>query len=87
MIFMVNSDRKKIYMTGRVSYVGGKQKMHLCLKVNKTQKKCHMNCVGGMQEGSVTTKIAWASGKLYNHWIFSTRGENGGEWRSLQKSH
>ena len=41
---------------------------------NKTRQKCHVNCVGGMPEGSVITKIAWASAKLYDHSRFSTQG-------------
>ena len=64
---MLNSDRKKISLIGRVNYMGGKQDLHLCLKVNKTQWKCHKNCMGGMPEGSEITRIVRASGKLYNH--------------------
>ncbi len=66
MVFMVNSDRKKIYLTGRVSYVGGKQKMHLRLKVNKIQKKCHMNCVGS---------VRWRRKNIYNDGRFQPRRE------------
>ena len=31
-------------------------RMHLCLKVNKRQRKCRMNCMSGMLEGRVTTR-------------------------------
>ena len=64
---MLDSDRKKISLTGHVSYMGGKQDVHLCLKVNKTQWKCYVNCVGGLQEEIVTTKVAWGPGKFYYH--------------------
>ena len=39
-----------------------KQDVHLFPKVNK----CYVNCMGDMPEESVTLRIAWASGKLYN---------------------
>ena len=55
---MLINDRK-ISLTGRVSYVGGKQDVHLWLKVNKTQRKYQVNFMGAMLKGSVTTRIAW----------------------------
>ena len=61
------NNRKKISLTGRISYIRSKQDLHLCLKVNKTLWKCHVNCVGGMPEKSVTMRITWVFGKLYNH--------------------
>ena len=79
---VLNSDRKNISLTDRVSYVSGKQDEHLWLKVNKKRQKCHVNWVVGMLEESVTTIIAWSSGKLYNHWRCSTLGKNR-EQRSL----
>ena len=45
-MFLLNSDRKKISLTGCVSYTDNKQDVYLCLKVNKKQWKCHVNCVG-----------------------------------------
>ena len=36
---------------------GWQPNMDLCLKVNRTRWKCHMNRVGGMPEGSVITRI------------------------------
>ena len=49
--------------------------LHLCLKVYKTRWKCHANCMCGILEGSVTTRIVWATEKLYNDRRFSTRQE------------
>ena len=62
-IIVLNSERKKISLTGQVSYMGG------------------------MLERNVTTKIAWASRKLYNDWRFSTRGENKGAGRRVNTYH
>ena len=31
-------------------------RMDLCLKVNKGQRKCHVNCVSGIPEGKVTMR-------------------------------
>ena len=58
---MLNSDRKKISLTGCVSYGGGDRDVHLFLKINKTRRKCQVNCVGGLPKWSVTTRIAWGS--------------------------
>ena len=80
-----NSDRNKVSST--VSYMGGKQDMHLYFKVNKKRRKCPEFCVGVMLEESVTTRIVWASWKLYNHRRFSTRRENEGTGRSVTRCH
>ena len=40
--------KKKLPLTGCVIYVGGKQNVHLCLEVNKTPRKSHVNCVCGI---------------------------------------
>ena len=82
---LLNSDRKKISLTGCINYVGGKQNVHLCLKINKTRQKCHVNCVGGMPKGNVATRIASASGKLYNDQRFSTKGNNKGAGRRITR--
>ena len=49
-----------------------KNKLQLCLKVNKRQRKCHANCVGGMPERKITT---WCVGvrKIYNDGSFQPR--------------
>ena len=85
--YVLNSDRKKTSLTSRVSYVGGKQAVHLCLKVNKTRQKCLVNCAGGMPEGNMITKNVWASGKLYHRWRFSTLGEIEGASRRVTRRH
>ena len=69
---MLNSDRKKISLTGRVIYLGGEQDVYLCLM--EKQNTADMRC--GIPERSVTATIAWASEKLHNHWRFSTSGGN-----------
>ena len=61
--------------------------VHLCLKVNKTLRKCHVNWVCGMPEVSVTMKMACVSGKLYNHWRFSTPGDNEGAGKRITRCH
>ena len=33
-----------------------RNRMHLCLYVNKRQRKCHVNCVGDMPEEKVTIR-------------------------------
>ena len=63
-----------------------KNRMQLCLKVNKKQQKCHMNCVGGMLEGRVCGHLKkwfleqnehWAASKYTRyHWAWIWREPN-----------
>ena len=56
-------------------------RMHLCLKVNEKQRKCHMNCVSRMPERRV---IMWyvGIGKICNRsfrpWSSGKKGETRG---------
>ena len=36
-------------------FVDFKNRIHLCRKANKRQRKCHVNCVGGIPKGIATT--------------------------------
>ena len=72
-IHLLNSERKKDFFKSCASYMGGKQDVHLCLKVNKIRWECHVIFVDGLPEGIVTTRIALGFGKLCNRWRFSTR--------------
>ena len=63
---VLNSDWK-MPLRGPVSYVGHETVCASVSQLNKTRWKRYVICVGGMPEGNVTTRIAWTSGKLYNH--------------------
>ena len=58
----------------------GKQDVPLCFKVNKTWQKCHVNCVVGIPEGSVTIRIVWVPG-------FFIHSENKGAGRRVTRCH
>ena len=63
---------------------GYQNRMYTCLKVNKAGWKFCVNRVGDMLERIVTTRITWASGKLYNDWRFSATGWEGNRWKSSE---
>ena len=63
----------KMPLTDPVCYVGDKAECAAVSWGKQKRRKCHMNCVGGIPERSVTTKIVWASGKRYNNRRFSTQ--------------
>ena len=67
------------HLRGRVSSGISKQEIHLGLKVNKRELKCHMNCFGRMLEGRVRNDR-----KRYNEKMFNP--EKHREWQRAESS-
>ena len=66
-------------LTDHISYMDI-NRMHLCLKVNKRQQKCHKNRMGGIPERRITTRCIGVWKNLITMEDFNPRVDSSKKW-------